>query len=173
MIQRKPKVVTRGALVRHRYVCMWFGPNVVRAERTITTPVENTPTETQIFSLYGLLAFNVQYWNGSSWVTIPGETVTGNNKVWRKFTFSPITTSKIRVYINTVPEAWSRVVEIQAFGTSSGGDKVRWLMPDHLGTPRIILDEVGNLANVRRHDYLPFGAGTSSANAQHELLHAN
>ena len=118
---------------------------------------ENTPTETQTFSLYGLLAFNVQYWNGSSWVTVPGGSVTGNNKVWRKFTFSPVTTNKIRVFINTVPDAWSRVVEIQAFGTSAGGEKVRWLVPDHLGTPRIILDETGNLSGVRRHDYLPFG----------------
>jgi len=83
--------------------------------------------------------------------------VTGNNKVWRKFTFSPITTSKIRVFINQVPDSWSRVVEIQAFGTSAGGEKVQWLVPDHLGTPRIILDQTGSLANVKRHDYLPFG----------------
>jgi RHS repeat-associated protein len=99
----------------------------------------------------------VQYWNGSTWTTIPGGNVTGNNKVWRKFTFSPITTSKIRVTINSVPDAWSRVVEIQAFGTSAGGEKVQWLVPDHLGTPRIILDQTGALANVKRHDYLPFG----------------
>jgi RHS repeat-associated protein len=118
---------------------------------------ENTPTETQTFSLYGLLAFNVQYWNGSSWVTLPGGSVTGNNKVWRKFTFSPVTTNKIRVFINTAPDAWSRVVEIQAFGTSAGGDKIQWLVPDHLGTPRIVLDQTGSLAGVRRHDYLPFG----------------
>jgi len=65
---------------------------------------ENTPTETQTFTLYGLLAFDVQYWNGSSWITIPGGSVTGNNKVWRKFTFSPITTNKIRVWINQVPD---------------------------------------------------------------------
>jgi hypothetical protein len=86
---------------------------------------ENTPTETQTFSLYGLLAFDVQYWNGSSWVTIPGGSVTGNNKVWRKFTLSPVTTNKIRVFINTVPDVWSRVVEIQVFGTSAGGDKIQ------------------------------------------------
>lgn len=126
---------------------------------------ENTPTETQTFTLYGLLAFDVQYWNGSSWTTVPGGSVTGNNKVWRKFTFSPITTSKIRVTINQVPDSWSRVVEIQAFGTSAGGEKVQWLVPDQLGTPRIILDQTGSLANVKRHDYLPFGeemfAGTA------------
>ena len=132
---------------------------------------ENTPTETQTFSLYGLLAFDVQYWNGISWTTIPGGSVTGNNKVWRKFTFSPITTSKIRVWINAVPDAWSRVVEIQAFGTSAGGEKVQWLVPDHLGTPRIILDQTGDLTNVKRHDYLPFGeelfAGTGGRTVAH------
>lgn len=118
---------------------------------------QNTPTETQTFSLYGLLSFDVQYWNGSSWVTVPGGSVTGNNKVWRKFTFSPITTSKIRVWINAVPDSWSRVVEIQAFGTSAGGEKIQWLVTDHLGTPRMVVDQTGSLANVRRHDYLPFG----------------
>jgi RHS repeat-associated protein len=119
--------------------------------------VENTSTETQTFTLYGLLNFNVEYWNGSSWVTVPGGSVTGNNKVWRKFTFSPITTSKIRVYITAVPDAWSRVVEIQAFGISANDQKVQWLISDHLGTPRMVLDETGNLANMKRHDYLPFG----------------
>jgi RHS repeat-associated protein len=119
--------------------------------------VENTPTETQTFTLYGLLNFNVEYWNGSSWVTVPGGSVTANNKVWRKFTFSPITTSKIRVYITAVPDAWSRVVEIQAFGISANDQRVQWLISDHLGTPRMVLDETGNLANMKRHDYLPFG----------------
>jgi RHS repeat-associated protein len=118
---------------------------------------ENTPTETQTFTLYGLLAFNVQYWNGSAWTTIPNGNITGNNKVWRKFTFAPITTSKIRLTINAVPDSWSRVVEIQAFGTSAGGEKIQWLVSDHLGTPRIVLDQTGSRANTKRHDYLPFG----------------
>ncbi len=34
---------------------------------------------------------------------------------------------------------------------------IQWLIVDHLGTPRIILDQTGNLAGVKRHDYLPFG----------------
>jgi RHS repeat-associated protein len=119
--------------------------------------VENTPTETQTFSLYGLINFEVQYWNGSSWVTIPGGSVTGNNKVWRKFTFSPITTSKIRLWITGVPDSWSRLVELQAWGTGAGSSDVRWLIPDHLGTPRMVADLTGSLANLKRHDYLPFG----------------
>ena len=48
-------------------------------------------------------------------------------------------------------------MEIQAFGTSAGGEELQWLVPDHLGTPRIILDHTGNRTNVKRHDYLPFG----------------
>jgi RHS repeat-associated protein len=34
---------------------------------------------------------------------------------------------------------------------------VRWVMADHLGTPRISVDQTGALSSVTRHDYLPFG----------------
>lgn len=118
---------------------------------------QNTPSETQTFTLYGLLGFDVQYWNGSTWVTVPGGSVTGNNKVWRKFTFSNITTSKIRVHINTVPDSWSRVVEIQAYEPSTTGERIEWTVTDQLGTPRMIVDQTGAYTSVRRHDYLPFG----------------
>jgi RHS repeat-associated protein len=32
-----------------------------------------------------------------------------------------------------------------------------WLVPDHLGTPRMIVNKSGSLASIKRHDYLPFG----------------
>jgi len=35
--------------------------------------------------------------------------------------------------------------------------QVNWLVTDQLGTPRMIIDQTGTLANVKRHDYLPFG----------------
>jgi RHS repeat-associated protein len=38
-----------------------------------------------------------------------------------------------------------------------GCDVVRWIVADHLGTPRIEVDPSGSFASVRRHDYLPFG----------------
>ncbi len=41
--------------------------------------------------------------------------------------------------------------------TNGGSPLIQWLVADHLGTPRIILDQTGSLANVKRHDYLPFG----------------
>jgi RHS repeat-associated protein len=32
-----------------------------------------------------------------------------------------------------------------------------WLVADHLGTPRMVVNKSGSLASVKRHDYLPFG----------------
>jgi RHS repeat-associated protein len=42
-------------------------------------------------------------------------------------------------------------------GGSGSGTNVHWLVTDHLGTPRMIIDQTGSLANIKRHDYLPFG----------------
>ena len=81
------------------------------------TPVE--PTESMTFSLYGLSAYDVQYWNGSAWVTVSGGSVTGNNKVWRKFTFSPITTTKIRVSTTASIDGYSRITEVEAWGNEA------------------------------------------------------
>ena len=41
--------------------------------------------------------------------------------------------------------------------TAEPAANIKWLVPDHLGTPRIVLDQTGSFANVKRHDYLPFG----------------
>jgi RHS repeat-associated protein len=48
-------------------------------------------------------------------------------------------------------------VMVHSAGVDGLAAQLRWLVPDHLGTPRIILDRTGNRANVKRHDYLPFG----------------
>jgi RHS repeat-associated protein len=132
--------------------------DVITQQDDPQNPIE--PTLTQTFSLYGITAFDVQYWTGSAWATVPGGSVTGNNKVWRQFTFSPITTTNIRVVVNAgADNAFSRVIEVEAWGGESGGtaSNIHWLVSDHLGTPRMIFDQSGSLANVKRHDYLPFG----------------
>lgn len=46
---------------------------------------------------------------------------------------------------------------------SGGGIDIRWLVADQLGTPRMIFDQTGSLANVSRHDYLPFGEDVPSS----------
>jgi RHS repeat-associated protein len=117
------------------------------------------PSPTQTFSQYGVTGFEVQYWTGSSWATVPGGSISGNNLVWRKLTFAPITTSKIRVLVTAAAtDGVARINEIEAWTTSPNNNAtVNWLVSDHLGTPRMIIDQTGTLANVKRHDYLPFG----------------
>lgn len=116
------------------------------------------PTLTQTFSLYGATGFRAEYWNGSAWVDVPGINVTANNKVWRQFTFAAITTSKIKVWVNGgADNAFSRMVEVEAWTAASAAPNINWLVTDQLGTPRMIFDKTGALATTKRHDYLPFG----------------
>ena len=74
------------------------------------------PTLADTFGQYGVTSFDIQYWNGSGWVTVPGGSVTGNNKVWTQVTFSAITTNKIRVQVNNSLASYSRLVEVEAWG---------------------------------------------------------
>src|SRR6266436_5102841 len=73
------------------------------------------PTLNMTFTLYGVTDLEVQYWTGSTWTDIPGGALTGNNHVWRQFTFASITTDKIRVLINNSLASYSRVTEIEAY----------------------------------------------------------
>ena len=85
----------------------------VRDDFSNTTPPDMTTTTSQ----YSLIAFEVQYWTGSAWATIPGGVVTGNNKAWVKITFSQISTNAIRVVVNNCSlDGYSRVVELEAWG---------------------------------------------------------
>jgi RHS repeat-associated protein len=142
-----------------------FGANKTLDEIDVFTLQDNyagssEPTETMTFTQWGLTGYEVQYWDGgNNWVTVAGGSVTGNNKIWRKFTFAPITTSKIRVLTNASVDGYSRLTEIEAYAPAEAGGAggIHWLIADHLGTPRMVIDQTGDLANMKRHDYLPFG----------------
>lgn len=41
--------------------------------------------------------------------------------------------------------------------TADSSSNINWLVADHLGTSRMVIDKTGNLSNVKRHDYFPFG----------------
>ena len=85
---------------------------VYSVQDNYTSPVE--PTDTMTFSLYGLVDFTVQGWDGSNWVTLA--TVNGNNLVKRTVTFPPYITDRIRVNITNAPTAYSASTEIEAWG---------------------------------------------------------
>jgi len=78
-----------------------------------------TPTLSTTFSNQGIVDFDVQYWNGASWATVPNGGVTGNNKVWRQFTFTAVTTTKIRAVVNNGLSSRSRITELEAWGTAT------------------------------------------------------
>jgi hypothetical protein len=50
------------------------------------------------------------------------------------------------------------------------GPLIQWLVSDHLGTPRMVFDQTGTLANVKRHDYLPFVADRIGDSPKQEWL---
>ena len=45
----------------------------------------------------------------------------------------------------------------------AGCDVARWLIKDQIGTPRMLADVTGSLANIKRHDYLPYGEEVTGA----------
>jgi len=85
-----------------------------------TNPVD--PTEATTFTLYGISDYNVQYWDGANWTTVPGGSITGNNKVWKKITFASITTTAIRVVVNNAQASYSRIVELEAWSGGASTD---------------------------------------------------
>jgi hypothetical protein len=89
---------------------------VYSLQDSYTAPVEPTPATTCL--LYCNRDFDVQYWNGAAWQTVPGGSVTNNNLVMRTFTFPDITTTKIRVVVNAGREHFSRITEVEAIGAS-------------------------------------------------------
>lgn len=91
--------------------------NVVTLQDQFKNPSQPGPGTTA--SLYGLLDFEVQYWDGAQWVTLPGGNITGNTLALRTIPLAPIdevTTTKIRVLVHNAREHFSRVVEVEAIG---------------------------------------------------------
>ena len=80
--------------------------------RNTVVPDENTDA-----SIYGIQDFEVQTWNGTAWVTVPGGTITGNTKAMRVITLgAPITTTGVRIVVNMGRAHYSRIVELEAYG---------------------------------------------------------
>jgi hypothetical protein len=87
---------------------------VYTLQNNVRNPVE--PTLLTPADLYGIKDFDVQYWDGDSWETVTGGSVTGNDKAMRVFVFPDVTTTKIRVVVNEGRSYWSRIIEVEAFG---------------------------------------------------------
>jgi RHS repeat-associated protein len=62
---------------------------------------------------------------------------------------------EVRVYNRALTA--TEVSTLNSTASSSTTADIEWLVTDQLGTPRMIFDKTGSLANTKRHDYLPFG----------------
>ncbi len=84
--------------------------------------------------------------------------ITNNNKVWKQLTFAAVMTSKIRVVVNAgADNAYSRVVEVEAWGSQTAGP-IKYVLSDIQGSTRAVMSNNGSSsAVIARHDYLPFG----------------
>jgi hypothetical protein len=85
---------------------------------TLTPEVYYEPNEVMTFSSYGLSQYKLQYLNGPTWMDIPGASVTGSNKVWKKFSFPALTTGKIGLVVQAaIDNGYSRVAEVEAWSS--------------------------------------------------------
>jgi len=91
--------------------------NVFSVQDNYSSPSE--PTEALVFTKYGVTDMQVEYWDGAAWAVVPGATVAGNNKVWAKFVFAPINTTKIRVVVTGALAGYTRITEIEAMGEAT------------------------------------------------------
>ncbi|MGH8850486.1 MAG: Ig-like domain repeat protein, partial [Casimicrobiaceae bacterium] len=77
------------------------------------------PTDSLSFTQYGVTDFTVQGWNGAAWITLGS--VSGNTLVKRAVTFPAFTTRRIRINVTNAPVLYSRLVEVEAWGTAAVG----------------------------------------------------
>jgi hypothetical protein len=108
--------------------------SVFSAQDNLLAPVE--PTEALTFTSNGLTSLQVEHWTGSAWAMVPGGLVISNDKVWRKLTFAPLTTTKIRIVVNSAQGGSSRIVEVEAWGSA---DSVPTPTPTPTPTPPVNL----------------------------------
>ena len=87
---------------------------VYTVQDNFASPTE--PTDSMTFTLFGMTAFDVQAWNGATWVTLGS--VRNNRFVKRTVSFAPYTTSSIRIVgVGAADGAWCRITEIEAWGS--------------------------------------------------------
>ena len=62
-----------------------------------------------------IVDYDVEFWNGSSWLLIPNGSVSENASTYNQFLFPTISTSKIRVTVNEAFKGFAVITEIEAY----------------------------------------------------------
>jgi hypothetical protein len=93
---------------------------VTTLQDNYAAPIE--PTAATTFATYGIRDFAVQYWSGSGWIT--AGSITGNNRVMRRFTFAPVQTTAVRVLVTAALQNYARIVEVEAYESPASSSRL-------------------------------------------------
>jgi len=69
------------------------------------------------------------------------------------------------VRVQLAGDNYLSLADVEVMGGTVSGEGVKWLMTDHLGSTRMVVDRSGSLGGVRRHDIAPFGEELSAGAA--------
>lgn len=72
------------------------------------------PLDATRVSTLAVVDYRVQYWNGSSYVTVV--TITGNNKQWKQHTITPVATTKMKFIWDTAASGAAYLLEVECLG---------------------------------------------------------
>ena len=117
------------------------------------------PDLNEKFSLHGITDFDVQYWTGRAWRTVPGGAIRGNRNVWRMIRFPETVTRKIRVVVLNALGGESRITEIEA---------IRF---NDLPTAKIAVEGKGNNATATAYTNSPVQFRTEAFDRDGTIRH--
>jgi subtilisin family serine protease len=132
--------------------------SIFSVQDTYWAPVEPTPSMT--FTEWGNTAYQVQYWTGTTWAEVPGGNITGNNLVWRRIAFAPVSTNAIRVIVHNGLNSFARITEVEAWTAAT-------VPPPSATSINVAAQANGGVATASSAytyggtDYLPSGANNS------------
>lgn len=107
------------------FAASWIGEIDVITLHDVFASSHPSYTLADTFTLYGIVNFLVQYWDGSTWQTVTGGNVTGNNKIWTQYTFTAVYTTKVRITVSASAGAndYSRLVEVEVWSADAPSSK--------------------------------------------------
>ncbi|MCU0797198.1 MAG: glycosyl hydrolase [Akkermansiaceae bacterium] len=94
------------------------GTNTLDIDLRVTTRVGSIHLYSGSSGVAPLSAFTLKYWDGSTWVNIPGGSVSANNTADLVLGFTPVATSQIRLEFNN--PATTSIRELMVFPANPG-----------------------------------------------------
>src|SRR5262245_35139443 len=66
------------------------------------------------------------------------------------------------VRVQLAGDNYLSLAEVEVLAGTASGEGVKWLVQDHLGSTRMVVDRSGSVGGVRRDDFAPFGEELSA-----------